>query len=191
MFFISLVCFVIFEAMGQNKINFSIVHSGKNIGELTAEKTQEGKHSIYKSKTTVSYHLLVTIKVVHNNEVVFDNGLFQNSIVHSQIGKHKKNEYLTRLADGKLLYSINGSNERELKNIKTTVTQLFFEEPIAVQQLYSAEKGEFHSLELIEKGVYSKKDTKGNKNTYYYNNGKLKKIEIETNSISFSMLRIE
>lgn len=187
--FLTICYFYIFNSWGQDKMNFNIVHNGNSIGKLYAEKKQDNESVVYKSATNISYHLVVSIKVVHENEVVFKNGNFQNSSIISQIGKHKKNEYITSNNNGKISYSVNGKEVRKVDNINATVTQLFFEEPVNIESVYSEEKGEFHKIKPLSKGVYLKSDSKGNKNTYYYKNGELQKIDIDTSTISFSMVK--
>ena len=70
-----------------------------------------------------------------------------------------------------------------------STVQLLFEEPKGFSKVLSAEHEFFHMLEKIGTSAYVKTTPQGFKNTYYYKDCHLQKVEIHAGMINLIMQR--
>ncbi len=169
---------------------FDVIHNKEILGSLEATKTVDNGKIIYKSHTQVVYHLLTTINIDYNYEVIYSNNHLEKATVLIKVKDHVKTNVQT-VQEGNVYHYY--SDQEIIKTIQETIPhsieQLLFEEPIGISKIYAEEHGEFHTLELIDKHTYLKTAPNGNKNTYQYVDGKLYKSEIDAGIIKFSIIK--
>ncbi len=72
--------------------HFNVIHNGGVLGTLDATKTEDGNKVIYTSHTNLDYHLLTSIKIEYDYEVVFIAELLEEAKVHIKVkGSDKTN----------------------------------------------------------------------------------------------------
>ncbi len=171
-------------------IYFDVVHNGKNIGTLKAEKKIEGDKTHYTSYTDIEFHMFMTIKIEYTYNVTYVDEELNHAKVHIMLKGHEKTNVRTeKIPDGYAYYSDNKEDKEFVEEIKHSIEKLSFEEPVGVSKVYAEEHGEFHDLKKIADHTYVKTAPNGHKNTYYYKDGVLQKSDIDAGVIEFSIVR--
>lgn len=188
--FVFLALFVIIVPIQAQKLHFEVIHDGKPLGTLDATKTVNGNTIIYTSHTEIQYHLLVAIKVVYDYHVTYTNGHLQEAKAHIIVRGNDKTKALTLKEGSGYSYYSQGELIKKIPTefIKHCIIQLLFDEPIGVSTIYAEEHGEYHSIRAIADNIYLKKAPNGNTNTYYYQNGRLQKSDVNAGVIKFSIV---
>jgi len=175
----------------QNEIlYFDVIHSGKSIGTLKAEKTVEGNKTHYKSYTNIEFHMFMTIKIEYTYNVTYVDDNLNHAKVHIMLKGHEKTNVRTeKIPSGYAYFSDEKVDKEFVEEIKHSIEKMFFDEPIDIEKLYAEEHGEFHDLKEITPHTYLKTAPNGHKSTYYYEDGKLQKSDIDAGVIEFSIVR--
>lgn len=188
--------FVVWFGNGPNEnetvLKFDIVRNGRVLGSLEANRTVSGTKTNYKSFTEINTRLIRRIKVDYKYDVVFDDGQLKKADVRIKVNDRLHAKTLTK-------WKNSGYRVVENQEEVTTVTDeidhstilLYFEEPIKINSTYSEQDASFNSIVPLENHTYKKINSKGRENIYHYENGVLKKIEVDGGLISFEMIASE
>lgn len=169
---------------------FDVIHSGKSIGTLKAEKTVEGNKTHYQSYTNIEFHMFMTIKIEYTYNVTYVDDNLNHARVHIMLKGHEKTNVRTeKIPSGYAYFSDEKEDKKFVEEIKHSIEKMFFYEPIDVDIVYAEEHGEFHELEKTGPHTYLKTTPSGHKSTYYYKEGKLQKSDIDAGVIAFSIVR--
>lgn len=169
---------------------FDVIHSGKTIGTLKAEKKIKGDKTHYASYTNIEFHMFMTIKIEYTYNVTYVDDELNHAKVHIMLKGHEKTNVRTEKIPSGYAYFSDEKEDKEFVNvIKHSIEKMFFVEPVDVSKVYAEEHGEFHELEKIGSHTYLKTTPNGHKSTYYYEGGKLQKSDIDAGVISFSVVR--
>ena len=173
-------------------LNFDIILHNKVVGNL--ESTQITKDGItnYQSSTNIKTRLLKDILVNYRYDVVFDNKFLKKADVYITV--NKKSHAKTHTQWMGPYYQITKNDDKK-KNMKDSITfatiQLYFEEPVDIDNCYSEQDGSFNTIAPLGNHIYKKVNSKRKENMYYYKNGILKKATIDGGLISFEMIARE
>lgn len=170
------------------KHEFNIIHNKKSIGTLVATKKTDDLKITYSDETKIVAHFLAKVNVDYTYDVVYDDGIFQNSIVLIQVNGHEHTKASTKKSGGFYQFIMDDDDEKDIKSsINYSSIRLLFDEPEGIKKIFSEEDGSFHTMEKTGEHSYQKTSPSGHKNMYYYNQGKLQKAEIHAGMISFTM----
>ena len=171
-------------------IYFDVIHSGKPIGTLKAERITEGDKTHYKSYTDIEFHMFMTIKIEYTYDVTYVDEELNHAKVHIMLKGHEKTNVRTeKIPRGYAYYSDEKEDKEFVEEIKHSIEKLSFEEPVGVSKVYAEEHGVFHSLKEIAPHTYLKTTPDGHKSTYYYKDGVLQKSDVDAGVIAFSIVR--
>lgn len=184
---------VLFSSFGFAQVQnfeFDIVHNSKPLGTLITSKTIEGSRTLYKSHTNIEYHLLVSIKVIYDYHVEYNDSELIEATAHIVVRDTDKAKVKTIKKGKSYAFYSNGKIEKSIESpLQHSVVQLLFEEPIGLKKIYAEEHGEFHDIKKIGSHSYLKTAPNGHKSTYYYENGRLQKSDIDSGIIKFSIVQ--
>ncbi len=188
--FLALSISILSTTNAQNEtLSFDVIHSGKPLGTLDAKRVIDGDKTTYSSHTDIEYHMMMTIKIIYDYNVTYENDELSIATVHITVHGHEKTDVKTEKEGSKYSYYSDNEKEKDIDGaIKFSIEKLFFEEPIGITKVYAEEHGEYHVLKKIAEHTYLKTAPSGHKNTYYYKDGVLQKSEVDAGVIEFSIV---
>ncbi|MBK7406786.1 MAG: hypothetical protein IPJ40_01145 [Saprospirales bacterium] len=171
-------------------VTFQVIYDDRPLGDMVATRERVDDEEIYRNATTIRTRISRPIEVQYQSRVVFKNGILQEATVHSLLNGDVYENVETRKVGNAYNFLKNGKLKRTLDGpITYSALQMLFEEPTGISAAYSEEAGDFHTIKSNELTKYSKVNSKGRTNYYYYDKQFLKKIEIDAGLVKFEMIR--
>lgn len=164
---------------GQEVANFDISVAGISIGEMNATKTKMGDETKYQINSLVSFWFFGKISVDYRSNTIYKNKQLFSAISTTN---SKRGDFSSSVEWNKDHYKVNAktykfeNNNPIKKPFFFSSAMLFFEEPKMIKE-FIAENFGLPSPVRKEKDYYEV-DVNGNKNRYYYIDGKLDKAII-------------
>ena len=171
---------------------FSIKVLGISIGKMEVEKTSIQGQEEYNLHSRVSFWFFGKIYLDHQINCVFEEDQYVFSTVES---KTNKGDYLSKIEWQKEHYQINANtykfeNQKPIDHpIYASISELYFQKPNEGEVIISETYGLTSAVKEIEPDVFEI-TINGNKNHFYYLNGILDKVMIESPIKNFIMQRI-
>ena len=126
---------------------------------------------------TLSVHVETDTKVINGNRILIEGTAYR----HTNRGPGDIHATTKRLGAKKYELDRNGTKSLyELEEITFSVTDLFFEEPVGLQNIFSNMFAEMVPLKKLGSGKYQVTTPDKKTTIYTYSNGKLVIIESET-----------
>lgn len=170
------------------QLDFEIIHKNKVVGSLITKKVITDSGTNYSSITELEIHILTKIKVNYTYDVSYINNFLNVGSVIVKVHGREKTNVRTVKENSRYSFYSDGKIVRNFDTIiSNSVIQLFFEEPIGMNEIYAEEPGEFHKIEAIGNS-YVKTAKSGHENIYTYKNGKLKRVDVRGGIVEFSMI---
>ena len=166
------------------EVSFHVYLKDKLIGKVEAVEIKKGTEVIRDVKAEsdasvmmLSVHVETDTKVINGNRVLIEGTAYR----HTNRGPGDIHATTKRLAAKKYEHDRNGTKSLyELGEITFSVTDLFFEEPVGLEKIFSNMFAEMVPLKKLGSGKYQV-TTPDNKTTIYtYSSGKLVIVESET-----------
>ena len=168
----------------KSEISFHVYLKDKLIGKVEAIEIKKGTEVIRDVKAEsdasvmmLSVHVETDTKVINGNRVQIEGTAYR----HTNRGPSDIHATTKRLAAKKYELDRNGTKSLyELEEITFSVTDLFFEEPVGIQKIFSNMFAEMVPLKTLGSGKYQVTTPDKKSTIYTYSNGKLVVIESET-----------
>jgi hypothetical protein len=166
----------------QETHDYEITLAGFTIGEMQATKSQLGDTTLFRLRSEVSFWLFGRIHVDYTTEVKYLGQKFISSRVESN--SNRGNFLSTVDWDGNY-YHIHANSykyehkERLSETITYSAVRLFFEEPKGISKMMAENYGKFASVTPMGDGQYHTL-VAGNKNRYWYENGKMQRVSMQS-----------
>jgi hypothetical protein len=166
------------NAQDHQKYDISI--AGISIGEMTATKKVNGEDSQIDVKSKVGFWFFGKIELDYHTVSVFKGNHFVKSDVNSKTNKGNFRSVITWVNDH---YKVNSRNYKyELdtevrKKLFFSSASFYFEEPKNVKEFFAEGYGLVSPV--TKHKDYYEVNVNGNKNRFYYINGKLDKAVME------------
>ena len=174
-----LISGILINACGQ-KLNYTVVRNGNNIGWMKLEKTTDGNFCKMILSSEIKFRIILLISATVVESACFSNDkLIFSSQYHITNGDVKVNKQTRLGTDG---YEVTANNEKEKLNIPGigfNLICLYFQEPILQKKVYCDKQQCFADIEKGHDGGYKVSFPNGDSNCYYYNGGICTKVRIE------------
>jgi hypothetical protein len=169
------------KALAQETISFDITVAGIKIGEMEAEKKVYPNIENYEIKSKVKFWFFTWVEVVFEAYTQYDKGILLEAKSHTTSNKGDFSSQIL-LVNQQYLVNANSYKFENTKSVKAPIylstSKLYFEEPID-NSLFLAEN--FGLLSHVrKKGAYYEVEVNGNKNRFYYENGKFVKAVMQS-----------
>ena len=168
---------------------FDIVLKDKIVGTLKVSQSAKDSLTYYHSSTAIKTRIIKDIKVDYKYDVTFDNMMLKKADVKITLNDKPHSETTTLWKDG--YYQITKNSHKEstlIEPISYSTILLYFQEPVDIDRCYSEQDGSVNHIVDLGNHTYKKINSQGKENTYYYNNGILKKAVIDGGIVSFDMI---
>lgn len=177
-------------APATESVTFDILYHDRVIGELTSSHERTGDQEIYRNTTTIRTRVITQIEVQYQSRTVYQGGILQEATVTSLFNGDVYDNVKTQKVGNDYQFFKDGKLKRTLKGpITYSAQQMYFKEPAGITSAYSEEAGTFHTIKADEKAKYSKINSRGRTNFFYYENQFLKKIELDGGLFEVVMIR--
>ena len=187
---ISLLICLWFSPSNVESLTFQIVYKNREIGEMTVQKQVVGKRKIYTNTTTVRARLIGKIEVQYRSKTVFEDGILKEASVVSLLNGDEYDNTETRKVGNDYQFYKEGKFKHSLEGpITYSAMQMYFEEPTGISKAYSEEAGSYHTIQSNENEKYSKVNSRGRTNYYFYRDQYLNKIEVDAGIFEIDMVR--
>lgn len=178
--FIVGICGLIPFALAQQKnISYTIVSKNDSIGTMKATQRISGDDAVYTLISVVETKILMTIQVNVQEEAHYHKEkLLSSSSKRIVNGRPKGNKQTNWASDGYVVTDDGKKSRIDFKSIPYDFLKLYFKEPVAVSQVYSDYYQKLLSIKTVNPHVYQIDLPEGGSNTYYYENGVCRKVDI-------------
>lgn len=172
--------FLPLSLFAQDIQEYEISIAGISIGEMTASRKISGEDSQIDLKSKVGFWFFGKIELDYHTVAVFKGSHFIKSEVNSNTNKGNFRSTITWVNDH---YKVNSRNYKyELdtevrKKLFFSSASFYFEEPKNVKEFFAESYGLVSPI--TKHKDYYEVNVNGNKNRYYYINGKLDKAVME------------
>lgn len=189
-----LLLFVIlslFAHAEEKTATYLIKRNGTVIGQLLLQQKQHGAETFLKMSSKVKTRFIFEINVQTADESFFKNGQLQYSSVYRKVnGKEKENRQTKLLQQN---YQLLAGNKSSWFNasINYNMMLLYCQEPIHILQVYSDHFQQMLPIKKIGTNNYRIDLPDGNYNTYYFQNGSCKTVEIHHSLYTITMELVE
>ena len=166
----------------QERHDYEITLAGFTIGEMQATKTQRGDTTLYRLRSEVSFWLFGRIHVDYTTEVKYLGEKFISSRVESN---SNRGNFLSTISWEGDYYAIHANSykyehkEQLAETITYSAVRLFYEEPKGISKMMAENYGKFASVSPTGEGEYTTL-VEGNKNRYWYENGKMQRVSMQS-----------
>lgn len=160
---------------------FDIELAGMKIGELTATRTRQDTLTHYRVESKVSLWLFVRVNVHHIQTSVYRGNTLLSSTVQTSSNRGDFSASVTwneKHYDVKVdMYKYN--NESVITDpIHFNAMRLFFDEPKDIKKALADSYGLMAPVSFL-KNTYYEVDVRGERNKYYYKDGKLYRANMD------------
>lgn len=170
-------------AIGQRtEIKFNVEFKGKPIGSVIAVREQTGNKIRKDVKSVTDAKVMsLSIHVESELEASYENDVLLKGIAyrHANRGAEDIHAEVSRAAN---TYQVKRNNVTTVLNnpaITFCGVDLYFTEPKNIKNIFSNMYGQFLTMREMSPGKYKVISPDQNASTYFYQNGKLKKIEVD------------
>ncbi|MEE1944749.1 DUF6134 family protein [Pedobacter sp. KR3-3] len=166
---------------------YQIKRNGTVIGQMQLQQKQNGAETFLKMSSKVKTRFVFEINVQTADESLFKNGQLQYSSVYRKVnGKEKENRQTKLLQQN---YQLLAGNKSSLfnSNINYNMMLLYCQEPIHISQVYSDNFQQMLAIKKIGMNNYRIDLPDGNYNTYYFQNGICKTVEVHHSLYTITM----
>jgi len=170
------------------QLTFDVIHKQKSIGEISASKVIDGDILYYNSYSKTTTHSVIKITIISETEVQMADGHLQWAEANISVRGRPYAHSFTQYCNGQCEMIKDGVDINYIDQpIHYVSTLLLFEEPLTEQISFSEIDGTFHPIKYLGNHTYEKIDAKGRVNQYYYENGDLKRADIDAGLIKFTI----
>ncbi|MDO6603693.1 DUF6134 family protein [Arenibacter palladensis] len=187
---IGLLVFIATKSTAPNTSKyFDIVLKDKIVGVLKVSQNTKDSITYYQSSTVIKTRLIKDIELDYNYDVSFNDMLLKKTNVQITVNNKPHSETITLWKDGYYQITENSNEENTIiEPIAYTTILLYFQEPVDIDRCYSEQDGSINHIVPLGNHTYKKINSQGKENTYYYNNGILKKAVIDGGIVNFEMV---
>lgn len=175
-------------AHAEEKIaTYQIKRNGNVIGQMQLQQKNNGAETFLKMNSKVKTRFIFEINVQTSDESFFKNGQLQYSSVYRKVnGKEKENRQTKLLQQN---YQLLAGNKSSLfnSNINYNMMLLYCQEPTHISQVYSDNFQQMLAIKKIGANNYRIDLPDGNYNTYYFQNGVCKTVEVHHSLYTITM----
>lgn len=178
-----ILCMVIslFSSSQEKKSVYTIYRNGNTIGSINFSQSIFGNRTTLKLESEMKTQFIFIIMSSSIEETVYDNGIMTwSSIYRKMNGNEKANKKIKAIGNNYIVYSGSKSETLDKYPIRYNMLSLYAMEPTAISQVYSDTFEEFIAIHKIADHKYKIVLPDGNYNNYYYENGMLCKVEINS-----------
>jgi hypothetical protein len=177
-------------SQAQNKIDFSIVVGGKDVGDFYVTKSVSGDTTVYSgvSKTQVSLAKMFAVDYTVN--VIHINGEFWRSTMRNIVNNNTRDAIEVKKERDSIKVFEEGDLERIIK-IKPDITSLemYYSEPKGVNRTLSEVHGLIKNVTQVKENVYKVEGESSYESYFHYKNGALQKVVVHYSLAKFEIRR--
>ncbi len=181
-FFPGLLLFLLPAVLtAQDRIaEYNILHNDDLKGNIHLSEHREGNTYRIKIESRVRTKFLFEITVTTIEEAFFREGLLIYSRFYQKINNNKKKDWQMNWTDGSYQFSGEQHSGQPVQApIRQSVLSLYCEEPVNVANVFSNNFQQCVPVVRVAKGKYRVDLPNGNSNYYFYQEGKLVRVEVE------------
>jgi hypothetical protein len=189
LFFCILLLPIRLKAQPPSYFDIEVAHV--KVGNLVTERIQKDSLTFYIFTSEVDAWLFVRIKVSHLITCVYKKDKLIRADIHSIINKEK---YISHVEWKQDHYEYDCSTYKYHKsgtlkeNIDFSVVKMYFEEPVGKQKMFAENYGIFARMLLLKPSVY-RLEVEKNKNTFYYTQSVLQRVDMDTPLLHYTIKR--
>lgn len=168
-----------FLVQGQEKVyTYQIKRNGDQIGTMQFYQKKEGSDTFLKMDSKVKTRFIFEINVQTLDQSHFKNGTLIYSSVHRKVNGKEKESKETKLLHQD--YQLLSGTKKTTSNspINYNMMLLYCQEPINISQVYSDNYQQMLPIYKTAPNTYRINLPDGNYNSYYFQNGTCKKVEV-------------
>ena len=168
------------SASGQ-KLVYHVFHGNNNIGFIHVDREQKNNLEIYQLQSEVNFRILwKNHEHVSKMKVTFKDGVLFESI--SETWQNEKLDIKSRIwKNGNQYQGVfhSGDSVKITHPIDLSAVQLYYQEPVGLESVFLESFLEYGKFETVSPGNYEIKTPNGRLNTYIYEDGTLKELQVE------------
>lgn len=168
-----------FFVQGQEKTySYQIKRNGNSIGAMQFHQKKEGNDTFLKMDSKVKTRFIIEIDVQTLDQSHFKNGILIYSSVHRKVNGKEKEWKETKLLNQNYQLLTGTKKTTTSAPISYNMMLLYCQEPTHLSQVYSDNFQQMLTVYKTAANTYRINLPDGNYNSYYFQNGTCKKVEI-------------
>jgi hypothetical protein len=178
--FLLLMLLKMFSLKAQEQLEYKVVKNGKVVGWTNVVRTSTNEQVDIKLNSEVKIRFVFQFVVRTIEESIFHEGNLVYASQFRKLNGDVKEDKVTKLTSrGYEVYKGQDTQTLPLLRIGRNILRLYFEEPLAGENIYSDAFQQFIKVEKIADGGYRMNLPDGNSSTYYYKKGRCTNVKID------------
>lgn len=183
---------VLTSASAQETLSFKVVWRGDSIGYFETQTRDSSSYQLYNINSEVAFWLFGKRRLYYNYRTVYDtSSLLRASSINTLNGSVRSSSAVFRTKGGYDIF-IDDKEEQRLEDLEIfySVSKLYYEEPVGVEEVFSERYGTFMKVEVVEPNKYKVEKPGGRYNIYTFVDGKCTLVEVNNWIAKFYFKRI-
>ncbi|MEO1052037.1 MAG: DUF6134 family protein [Bacteroidota bacterium] len=163
------------------RLTYKVVWKGDSIGYLIADKQVNGNsiHYDIDSEVKIKFFFGAIVNYTYNSH--FKNGILMMAETENLMNKKRRSHSIVERIDKDYKLLVDKKEKlMEDTEISSSISAMYYEEPVGLESIFSERYAVFSPIKLIEPGKYELTKPDGRKNYYHYKNGDC--IEVQVNN---------
>lgn len=168
------------------ELTYEILWKDDSIGFLKAEKRPVKNFIKYNIHSDVSVKFIAKVDMSYHFENFFSNGVLVKGTSSNFVNEKKRSSSSIKWNGKQYLAYLDG-DEVSVPNrpIKTSMTSLYYKEPVGLKEIFSERFAEFCSINEVSPHKYELTLPNGKKNYYTYKDGICTLVEVNHSIATF------
>jgi len=158
---------------------------GDSIGYLNVNRVVTDTSIWQTFESTSQFRFLFLLSTGYLSEIQFKKGMLIQSKTLTYLNKGLKGAAYIDWRNNQYEMNIDGENLFYGKPVNESVGNLYYNEPIAINEVFSERFGRYLGLKDRGDGSYELRKPDDNLNIYTYTNGKCSKVEVQNTWTTF------
>src|SRR5690348_9900220 len=161
------------DTSAQNtQLKYSIMMNGSSMGAMTIQKTCTQDKTQLSLESKAKKRFIISFEIYETHTEVFQNNVMTTASVFRQVnGKTKINTQMNFTGASGVVASEGKTNSIIVKPILWSVLNLYFAEPVKINEVFSDSFQQMLKIDNMGNHVYKLMLPDGNSNYFYYSNG--------------------
>lgn len=169
-------------------LHYDVVRNGKSIGYMEVSRSLADSLEVITIKSEVSFKILFSFTVQYQSTEVFYEGILQSGSSSNTLNGTTQRSVKTQKSKHGYMLTFEGvPNTLTTKEIKYTVSRLYFDEPTPGRKAFSQTFGEFFPFTPISSSEYNMTTPDGD-NHYKFYNGVCTEVKVIRDYANYSFV---
>ncbi|WP_258101868.1 DUF6134 family protein [Marinoscillum pacificum] len=178
----------VFSSITAQRLEYDVIRSDESMGTTVVNRTNTNGKVTYLLNTKTEFRVIFKFEVEYELEETFLNGTLQSGRSFNTLNGNTQKETELAIKQGFYSLIIDGIHTQvDEKEIRNSVSELYFEEPYDGKEVFSAYFGRMLTFDKIGEHLYKLVSPDGT-NEYLYENGICVNVKVSRDFATFNQV---